>query len=232
MKTKRPVFTINSIWIRFDYIVHGSWTRRRWNGYKWEDWWAKQRLRTSCNSSKNRKVYITKKIEFAFSFNPSLRKSQVFCFFRQLIQPFSSKKKPPRSTFPSTGSSSSGFCTGQGQGFGKSNFLPPTSKFSRHFENVKEGEMPQFLQGGSPVKTSSPNRKRVSPPNGIEMPSGVRSSRKLILQSISSFPSLTSNQWDDDRWWSLSSSSSSGELSRRTSLLAVLHCSYVSLRLS
>ncbi|KAL0284612.1 UNVERIFIED_CONTAM: protein tesmin/TSO1-like CXC 2 [Sesamum calycinum] len=115
---------------------------------------------------------------------------------RQSVQlPFSSKKKPPRSSFPSIGSSS-GFYAGQG--FGKPRFLPPPPKFDKHFETVREDEMPDFLQGGSPVsgiKSLSPNGKRVSPPHGaVGTSPGLRSSRKLILQSIPSFPSLTPNQ--------------------------------------
>ncbi|KAK4425642.1 protein tesmin/TSO1-like CXC 2 [Sesamum alatum] len=110
--------------------------------------------------------------------------------------PFSSKKKPPRSSLPSTGSSSSGFYAGQG--FGKPRFLPPPPKFDKHFETIREDEMPEFLQEGSPVsgiKSSSPNGKRVSPPHGaVGTSPGLRSSRKLILQSIPSFPSLTQNQ--------------------------------------
>ncbi|CAA0823061.1 Protein tesmin/TSO1-like CXC 2 [Striga hermonthica] len=102
--------------------------------------------------------------------------------------PLSSKKKPPRSSFPSVGSSSSVFQPMQ-------SFVPPPPKFENRFETIKEDEMPDFLQeeGSSPVssgiKVSSPNGKRVSPPH-----SGVRSSRKLILRSIPSFPSLTQNQ--------------------------------------
>ncbi|KAK4405744.1 protein tesmin/TSO1-like CXC 2 [Sesamum angolense] len=115
---------------------------------------------------------------------------------RQSVQlPFSSKKKPPRSSFPSIGSSS-GFYAGQG--FGKPRFLPPPPKFDKHFETVREDEMPDFLQGGSPVsgiKSLSPNGKRVSPPHGaVGTSPRLRSSRKLILQSIPSFPSLTPNQ--------------------------------------
>ncbi|KAG8373096.1 hypothetical protein BUALT_Bualt12G0135100 [Buddleja alternifolia] len=107
---------------------------------------------------------------------------------RQLIQPFSSKKKPPRSSFPSI-SSSSGYCAGQ------SSFFQPPPNFDKHFENVGEDEMPEFLKSGSPIKSSSPNRKRVfSPPQGLEKSPGLRSSRKLILRSIPSFPSLTNNQ--------------------------------------
>ncbi|KAL0367328.1 UNVERIFIED_CONTAM: CRC domain-containing protein TSO1, partial [Sesamum radiatum] len=113
---------------------------------------------------------------------------------RQLVQPFSSKRKPPRSSsFPSI-TSSSGFPASQP--FGKSSIFPPP-KFDKHFECVMEDEVPEFLQGGSPVggiKSSSPNRKRVSPPQRMETSSGLRSSRKLILRSIPSFPSLTTNQ--------------------------------------
>ncbi|KAL0434097.1 UNVERIFIED_CONTAM: protein tesmin/TSO1-like CXC 2 [Sesamum latifolium] len=114
---------------------------------------------------------------------------------RQLVQPFSSKRKPPRSSsFPSI-TSSSGFPATQP--FGKSSFFPPPPKFDKHFECVMEDEVPEFLQGGSPVggiKSSSPNRKRVSPPQRMEASPGLRSSRKLILRSIPSFPSLTTNQ--------------------------------------
>ncbi|KAK4434046.1 CRC domain-containing protein TSO1 [Sesamum alatum] len=114
---------------------------------------------------------------------------------RQLVQPFSSKRKPPRSSsFPSI-SSSSGFPASQP--FGKSSFFLPPPKFDQHFETVMEDEVPEFLQGGSPVggiKSSSPNRKRVSPPQRVETSPGLRSSRKLILRSIPSFPSLTTNQ--------------------------------------
>ncbi|KAL1543288.1 protein tesmin/TSO1-like CXC 2 [Salvia divinorum] len=105
--------------------------------------------------------------------------------------PFSSNKKPPRSS----SSSSSSFIPRQR--FGKSSFLPPPPKF----ETIRENEIPDFLQGGggSPdggVQTASPNRKRVSPPHnaGGVMSPGLRSSRKLILESIPSFPSLTPNQ--------------------------------------
>ncbi|KAL3648998.1 hypothetical protein CASFOL_005401 [Castilleja foliolosa] len=118
---------------------------------------------------------------------------------RQSIEhPFSSKKNPPQSSFPSI-SSSSGFV----DAFGNPNFLPPPPKFSKHFETVREDEMPEFLQEGSSsspisgIKLSSPNRKRVSPPRSSSVETsigGLRSSRKLILQSIPSFPSLTSNQ--------------------------------------
>lgn len=109
--------------------------------------------------------------------------------------PFSTKKKPPRSSFPSIAASSSSFLPRQG--FGKSSLFPPPPKFDKQFETIREDEIPEFLQGGSPdggIKLSSPNRKRVSPPHNADMPPGLRSSRKLILQSIPSFPSLTPNQ--------------------------------------
>ncbi|KAG6393096.1 hypothetical protein SASPL_147326 [Salvia splendens] len=85
-----------------------------------------------------------------------------------------SKKRPPRAPFPPIGSYA---------------FPPPTNMRPRCEE---EDEMPHFLVGGgSPIKTSSPNKKRVSPPQTLP---GLRSSRKLILQSIPSFPSLAPSQ--------------------------------------
>ncbi|KAL1536123.1 protein tesmin/TSO1-like CXC 2 [Salvia divinorum] len=88
-------------------------------------------------------------------------------------QPYESKR-PPRASFPSISSYV---------------FPPPPPKLRPHCE--EEDEMPHFLVGGgSPIKASSPNRKRVSLPQ--TMP-GLRSSRKLILQSIPSFPSLAPN---------------------------------------
>ncbi|KAL3812581.1 hypothetical protein ACJIZ3_013849 [Penstemon smallii] len=104
------------------------------------------------------------------------------------IREFSSMKKPPRSSYPSIGSSS-GFNTSN-QVYGKPSFFQPPPKFDNHFENFREDEIPEFLQESSSpgINSSSPNRKRVSPPGGL------KSSRKLILQSIPSFPSLASNQ--------------------------------------
>ncbi|KAL8486454.1 hypothetical protein ACS0TY_023223 [Phlomoides rotata] len=105
---------------------------------------------------------------------------------RQSVEPFSTRKRPHRSSFPFTSSSS---------GLEQANFFPPLPpKFNnQQFETVKEDQLPKFLQGGSPVsgvKTSSPNRKRVSPPKSSDMSPGVRSSRKKILQSIPAFPQL------------------------------------------
>ncbi|XP_073148141.1 protein tesmin/TSO1-like CXC 2 [Henckelia pumila] len=112
---------------------------------------------------------------------------------RKQVQHLFSNKKPPRSSFPSIGSSSHSYVN---QVFKKPSFQPPP-KLDRHFETIKEDEIPEFLQEGSPIsgiKLSSPNRKRVSPPHNVGMSTGLRSSRKLILQSIPSFPSLTHNQ--------------------------------------
>ncbi|WOH12805.1 hypothetical protein DCAR_0832313 [Daucus carota subsp. sativus] len=105
------------------------------------------------------------------------------------IQPFSSKsKKPPRSSLLSIGGSSSGlYGTPR---FGKLNSIQPLANI-----HDRKEEMPEILQrNASPnsgVKSGSPNSKRVSPPQSIGLSPGQRSSRKLILQSIPSFPSLT-----------------------------------------
>lgn len=104
-------------------------------------------------------------------------------FSRVSVQlPFSSKNKPPRSSFLTIGSS----C---GQRLGKPNFVQPQPK---QFQN---DELPEVLRdNGSPnsgVKNASPNSKRVSPPHcDYGLSPGRRSSRKLILQSIPTFPNL------------------------------------------
>ncbi|XP_047265134.1 protein tesmin/TSO1-like CXC 3 isoform X2 [Capsicum annuum] len=112
--------------------------------------------------------------------------------------PLSLKNKPPRSSFLCIGSSS-GLFAGQGV-VGRPDFFPPQPKFEKPFESIQEDEMPEILQQGgtsspiSGIKTASPNRKRVSPPHcDFANSPGRRSSRKLILQSIPSFPSLTPN---------------------------------------
>ncbi|WOH08498.1 hypothetical protein DCAR_0727939 [Daucus carota subsp. sativus] len=111
-------------------------------------------------------------------------------FGSQSIQPISSKsKRPPRSSFLSIGGSSSAIYGTPA--FGKLNPLRPLSKI----QNDQKDEIPEILQkNASPnsrVKLSSPNSKRVSPPHGnIGQSQGQRSSRKLILQSIPSFPAL------------------------------------------
>ncbi|KAL5782668.1 hypothetical protein ACOSP7_007697 [Xanthoceras sorbifolium] len=115
-------------------------------------------------------------------------------FSRSLVQrPVSSKFKPPRSLL-SIGSSSA-FYTGFN--YGKPTILrsQPT-KFEKLLQTAPEDEMPEILRGNcspdSGVKSASPNSKRVSPPNaGLGSSPSRRSGRKLILQSIPSFPSLT-----------------------------------------
>nr|KYP52736.1 Protein lin-54 isogeny [Cajanus cajan] len=110
--------------------------------------------------------------------------------------PFSSKGKPPRS-FVTTISGSALFAC---QKLGKSNSLW-SQEASKHFQTVPDDEMPDILRGDSSpiacspitcIKTSSPNGKRISSPN-CDMGSSPsrRGGRKLILQSIPSFPSLT-----------------------------------------
>lgn len=76
--------------------------------------------------------------------------------------------------------------------FGKLNPLRPLNKIP----NDQKDEIPEILQNNaspnSGVKLSSPKSKRVSPPHGnIGQSPGQRSSRRLILQSIPSFPALT-----------------------------------------
>lgn len=107
-----------------------------------------------------------------------------------LPMPFSSKGKPPRSFV--TTLTGSGYLASQK--LAKPNSLWSQSKT---FQTVPDDEMPEILRGGdsSPIaciKTSSPNGKRISSPN-CEMGSSPsrRGGRKLILQSIPSFPSLT-----------------------------------------
>ncbi|KAJ6324082.1 hypothetical protein OIU76_011394 [Salix suchowensis] len=115
-------------------------------------------------------------------------------FYRPLVQ-FSSKGKPPRS-FLGVGSSS-GLYTGHRHG--KPNILRPQSKFEKQCQNATDDDIPEILRENhspsSGIKTSSPNSKRVSPPqsNWGSSP-GRRSGRKLILQSIPSFPSLTPHE--------------------------------------
>ncbi|XP_043693254.1 protein tesmin/TSO1-like CXC 3 [Telopea speciosissima] len=112
--------------------------------------------------------------------------------------PCSSSRKPPRSVL--VGSSPR---LHSNRRLGKSDFMQPRSKFERHCETVTEDETPEILRGDcspiSGIKTVSPNRKRVSPPhNEFGMSPGRRSGRKLILQSIPSFPSLTPHHETSD----------------------------------
>ncbi|KAI4345677.1 hypothetical protein L6164_012777 [Bauhinia variegata] len=107
--------------------------------------------------------------------------------------PFSSKGKPPRSSFITTISASALYTA---QKLEKPSILRSRPRFEKPFQSVPDDEMPELLRDdGSPItciKTSSPNSKRISSPN-CEFGSSPtrRSGRKLILQSIPSFPSLT-----------------------------------------
>ncbi|KAK7366565.1 hypothetical protein VNO80_08558 [Phaseolus coccineus] len=103
--------------------------------------------------------------------------------------PFSSKGKAPRS-FVTTITSSALFAS---QKLGKPNSLWSQSK---HFQTVPDDEMADILLGDtspiSCIKTSSPNGKRISSPScDLGSSPSRRGGRKLILQSIPSFPSLT-----------------------------------------
>uniref|UniRef100_A0A7N1A7N9 CRC domain-containing protein n=1 Tax=Kalanchoe fedtschenkoi TaxID=63787 RepID=A0A7N1A7N9_KALFE len=108
--------------------------------------------------------------------------------------PFSSKGKPPRSSFLTVGSASG---LQASQKFGKPNYVKPPPKYQRNYPaGQNEIEIPEMLRNnGSPnsvMKTGSPNSKRVSSPQSTFGSSPARrSTRKLILQSIPSFPSLT-----------------------------------------
>ncbi|CAO2838445.1 unnamed protein product [Amaranthus hypochondriacus] len=102
---------------------------------------------------------------------------------RPLIpQTTSSKGKPPRSSLGTMGSSS---------GLPRPTFLRSHSSTEKHCQSASVDEIPAILQNSSPpssaLKSLSPNSKRVSSPRNVN---GHRSSRKLILQSIPSFPSL------------------------------------------
>ncbi|GAB4843345.1 hypothetical protein Ancab_013311 [Ancistrocladus abbreviatus] len=104
--------------------------------------------------------------------------------------PVFTKGKPPRSSSAAIGSSS---VLHPSHG---STFLRSQPKTVKHPQAVSGDEMPAVLQNnGSPsggIKALSPNSKRVSPPhNDLGRSPRLRSSRKMILQSIPSFPSLT-----------------------------------------
>ncbi|KAJ8765823.1 hypothetical protein K2173_015720 [Erythroxylum novogranatense] len=103
--------------------------------------------------------------------------------------------KPPRSLL-GIGSSSGLYA---GQKYGKPNIFRSQAKFDKQSEPLADDNMPDILLQGSyspstAIKSSSPNSKRISPPhsnNLLGSSPGRRSGRKLILQSIPSFPSLT-----------------------------------------
>lgn len=82
---------------------------------------------------------------------------------------------------------------------GTSGGLCSRPKFEKHLEMIPEDNPPEILREKGPaastVKSTSPNSKRISPPHNKIGPSSTwRRSRKLILRSIPSFPSLTSIQ--------------------------------------
>lgn len=98
-------------------------------------------------------------------------------------QPFSLKSnKLPRLSFLGVGSSG----------------MHDNQRFKTHYQTRQQDEMPEILQTNdstiSSVTTTSPNSKRVSPPHrDTGLPATTqRRSRKLVLQSIPSFPSLNS----------------------------------------
>uniref|UniRef100_A0A2P2JIN9 CRC domain-containing protein n=2 Tax=Rhizophora mucronata TaxID=61149 RepID=A0A2P2JIN9_RHIMU len=112
---------------------------------------------------------------------------------RSLVQlPLSSMSKPPR-PFLGLGSSSGQYT---GQKYGKPSILHSQAKFDKQFPVPPDDDMPEMLRGSySPttgIKARSPNSKRISPPHAnLGLSPTRRSGRKLILQSIPSFPSLT-----------------------------------------
>ncbi|KAL9317471.1 hypothetical protein ACSQ67_013988 [Phaseolus vulgaris] len=104
--------------------------------------------------------------------------------------PFSSKGKPPRS-FVTTISSSGLFVS---QKLGKSSAPRSQPKFDKPLQTVPDDDSPVTC-----IKTSSPNGKRISSPNcDVGSSPTRRGGRKLILQSIPSFPSLTPHNLRSD----------------------------------
>ncbi|XP_038704263.1 protein tesmin/TSO1-like CXC 3 isoform X2 [Tripterygium wilfordii] len=131
--------------------------------------------------------------------NPSALPTTPIQLSRPLLQlPFSSKNKLPPSII--VGGSTSQFVASTKR-YGKPNILRYQPKVEKHCQTIQEDEIPEILRGNcSPstgIKTASPNKKRVTPPYcdmGSSSSPGLRSGRKLILQSIPSFPSLTTQQ--------------------------------------
>ncbi|KAK4769489.1 hypothetical protein SAY86_027639 [Trapa natans] len=107
-----------------------------------------------------------------------------------------SKVNPPRTSFLTKNGSS--IVLKGSQKLRKDEFLlPPQPKLEKLLQPKNaEDEMPEILRGSSTpndgIKMASPNCKRVSPPHGeLGSSPSLRSGRRLILQSIPSFPSLT-----------------------------------------
>ncbi|KAK4784363.1 hypothetical protein SAY86_018731 [Trapa natans] len=107
------------------------------------------------------------------------------------------KSKPPRSSFMATVGSTYVLNSTQKLGKAKAEFLlPPLPNLEKPQQFNAENELPEILRGSSTpnvnIKTASPKSKRVSPPHGeFGSSPSLRSGRRLILQSIPSFPSLT-----------------------------------------
>nr|XP_010923540.1 protein tesmin/TSO1-like CXC 3 [Elaeis guineensis] len=111
---------------------------------------------------------------------------------------FCSSAKPPRSSTLPVGFSPWLYTS---QHFQKSEILPQ-HKLEKHVNTALEDDTPDVLRCDAPpsngVKTTSPNRKRVSPPhNGIGLLPSRKGGRKVILKSIPSFPSLTGDASED-----------------------------------
>jgi len=123
-------------------------------------------------------------------FLPVIYVGTFLCYRSLLPLPFSSKGKPPRS-FVTTISSSGLFVS---QKLGKSSAPRSQPKFDKPLQTVPDDDSPVTC-----IKTSSPNGKRISSPNcDVGSSPTRRGGRKLILQSIPSFPSLTPHNLRSD----------------------------------
>lgn len=106
--------------------------------------------------------------------------------FRQQLVQLKNMMPPPQSVL-GVGSSSSGM-------FNSQYTRKPEMKSLETVAEDGAEEMPEILSHSSidNINAVSPNGKRVSPPHLDSSSSGRRSGgRKLILQSIPTFPSLT-----------------------------------------
>ncbi|KAF7837949.1 protein tesmin/TSO1-like CXC 2 [Senna tora] len=114
-------------------------------------------------------------------------------FCRLLVPlPFSSKGQPQRS-FVTTTSASRFYGS---QNFEKPSILRSQPKLLQNFQNIPEDEIQMPDPITCSIKTRSPNSKRISSPKcelGPSPTASRRTGRKLILQSIPSFPSLNPN---------------------------------------
>ncbi|VVB01128.1 unnamed protein product [Arabis nemorensis] len=154
-----------------------------------------ERSRTA-QTHQNTEVLVNKEASSALPMTP------MPIYRQQLVQlPFSSSKNmmpPPQQSLLGGGSSSAIF---NSQYLRNPDITLTQSRDEKSFETVAEDggeEMPEIIihSPKANIKTLSPNSKRVSPPNLDSSSSGSilgrrSSGRKLILQSIPSFPSLT-----------------------------------------